>query len=303
MIVFDGSNSMWGQIDGTAKIEIARDLMDNLLGGWVEGRNVGLMAYGHRRRGDCGDIEVLVQPTQQGRQRILDNINAITPTGKTPLTDAVGAAAQALSYTDQPATVVLISDGLESCERDPCALAKTLSQGGVGFTAHVVGYGLGAEEDVSSLACIAENTGGQYITASNGQELGAALSTVSTAVAQSEPEPEPEPEPAQQVVEVTGPETAMGGSDIQATWTPTLAESDYINVVPVGTDPGEFGSYVRIGQSEQITLPVPGVEGLYEIRYLHNQTKTVLGHHTLEVTKPQVDLNAPDQVQTGATFD
>lgn len=303
MIVFDGSNSMWGQIDGTAKIEIARDLMDNLLGGWVEGRNVGLMAYGHRRRGDCGDIEVLVQPTQQGRQRILDNINAITPTGKTPLTDAVGAAAQALSYTDQPATVVLISDGLESCERDPCALAKTLSQGGVGFTAHVVGFGLGAEEDVSSLACIAENTGGQYITASNGQELGAALSTVSTAVAQSEPEPEPEPEPAQQAVEVTGPETAMGGSDIQATWTPTLAESDYINVVPVGTDPGEFGSYVRIGQSEQITLPVPGVEGLYEIRYLHNQTKTVLGHHTLEVTKPQVDLNAPDQVQTGATFD
>ena len=56
MVVFDGSNSMWGQIEGTAKIEIARGVMDNLLGDWTEDRNVGLMAYGHRRRGDCGDI-------------------------------------------------------------------------------------------------------------------------------------------------------------------------------------------------------------------------------------------------------
>ena len=51
MVVFDGSNSMWGQIDGTAKIEIARNAMGSLLGEWTEDRKVGLMAYGHRRRG------------------------------------------------------------------------------------------------------------------------------------------------------------------------------------------------------------------------------------------------------------
>ncbi|HCQ64843.1 MAG TPA: hypothetical protein DIU07_06600, partial [Rhodobacteraceae bacterium] len=54
MVVFDGSNSMWGQIEGTAKIEIARGVMDNLLGEWTDDRSVGLMAYGHRQRGDCG---------------------------------------------------------------------------------------------------------------------------------------------------------------------------------------------------------------------------------------------------------
>ena len=57
MVVFDGSNSMWGQIDGVAKIEIARGVMENLLGDWVDDRQVGLMAYGHRQRGDCSDIE------------------------------------------------------------------------------------------------------------------------------------------------------------------------------------------------------------------------------------------------------
>lgn len=126
LVVFDGSNSMWGQIDGTAKIEIARGVMENLLGDWVEDRNVGLMAYGHRTRGDCGDIEELVEPGAQSRSDILDQINGITPTGKTPLTDAVEQAAKRLSYTDTPATVVLISDGLGSCERDPCALAAAL---------------------------------------------------------------------------------------------------------------------------------------------------------------------------------
>lgn len=300
MVVFDGSNSMWGQIDGTAKVEIARGVMENLLGEWVEGRNVGLMAYGHRRRGDCADIEVLVDPGQQARQDILDRINAITPTGKTPLTDAVEAAAKALAYTDQPATVVLISDGLESCERDPCALARVLEQGGVGFTAHVVGFGLGADEDASSLACIAEHTGGQYITASNAEELGAALSTVGTAVAQSEPEPEPEP--ALQQVTVQGPETAVGGSDIRVAWTPTIEKADYINVVPVGSDPDTFGKYVRIGDAKEVSVTVPGSEGLYEIRYLHNQSKDVLGHATIEITKPEVELQAEEAVQTGAKF-
>ncbi len=306
MVVFDGSNSMWGQIDGTAKIEIARGVMDNLLGEWVDERSVGLMAYGHRRRGDCGDIEVLVEPGREARQSILDRINAITPTGKTPLTDAVEAAAWALSYTDQPATVVLISDGLESCERDPCALATALEQGGVGFTAHVVGFGLGSEEDTSSLECIAENTGGQYITAGSAAELQDALSVVGTAVAEAapepQPEPEPEPEPEMPAVAVDGPDTAVGGSEIMVTWTPTISEGDYINVVPLGTDPDVFGSYVRIGKSTEVTLPVPGDEGLYEVRYLNNQSKEVLGHDTLEITKGEVELSAPDTVQTGAEF-
>jgi len=303
MIVFDGSNSMWGQIDGTAKIEIARQTMENLLGDWVEGRNVGLMAYGHRRRGDCGDIEVLVEPAQNTQNVILERIQQITPTGKTPLTDAVEAAANALSYSDTPATVVLISDGLESCERDPCALAQALERGGVGFTAHVVGFGIGADEDTSSLACIADNTGGEYITASSAEELGTALSAVGSAVAQSNPEPEPEPEPDLAKVAVEGPDTAVGGSDIQVTWTPTIDSGDYITIVPVGSDPDDFGIYVRIGDAEEVTLAVPGSEGLYEIRYLHNQSKEVLGHDTVEITKPSVTLNAEDAVQTGSKFD
>jgi Ca-activated chloride channel family protein len=300
MIVFDGSNSMWGQIEGTAKIVIARDLMENLLGDWVDDRSVGLMAYGHRTRGDCSDIEVLVEPGQAARETILERINGVTPTGKTPLSDAVEQAATALSYTDQPATVVLISDGLESCERDPCALAEALEKGGVGFTAHVVGFGLGSDEDTSSLACIAENTGGQYITATNADELGAALSTVGNAVAETVPEPNPEPEaPA---VLVQAPDTAVGGTNIKVTWASTVAERDYITIVPVGTDPDQAGVYVQVGKASEVVLAVPGDEGLYEVRYFASESRETLGHDTIEITKPDVALTAPDIIETGGAL-
>ncbi|MEQ9260452.1 MAG: VWA domain-containing protein [Roseovarius sp.] len=213
MVVMDASNSMWGQIDGTAKITIAKDLMETLLGEWADAREVGLIAYGHRERSDCGDIETLVAPGTSARADILEQVRALSPRGRTPLTDAVERAAGELGYSERPATVVLISDGLESCERDPCALAAALEASGVSFTAHVVGFGLGADEDTASLSCIAEETGGLYIQAGNAEELAAALASVGTAVAaltpeaqplpqapseprpRARPEPEPQPEP------------------------------------------------------------------------------------------------------------
>ena len=58
MLVLDASGSMWGQINGKPKIAIAREAVAEMLDGW-NGGDLGLMAYGHRRKGDCGDSEVL----------------------------------------------------------------------------------------------------------------------------------------------------------------------------------------------------------------------------------------------------
>ena len=303
MIVFDGSNSMWGQIDGKAKIEIARGVMDNLLGEWTEERSVGLMAYGHRRRGDCTDIETLVQPGTAARDDILARINAITPTGKTPLSDAVEQAAIALSYTDQPATVVLISDGLESCERDPCALADALEKGGVEFTAHVVGFGLSGDADTASLSCIADKTGGAFISASNADELGAALSAVGTAVAQADPEPvaEPEPEPELPQVTLSGPATAVTGSEFPVSWDPLL-KNDYVAIVPLGAKEDAFGNYTATSDKSEAKLRAPSDAGLYELRYIDRGSRAILGTAAIEITDPTVTVTAPETVLTGQSF-
>ncbi|HUH77315.1 MAG TPA: VWA domain-containing protein, partial [Devosia sp.] len=177
VIVYDASGSMWGQIDGVSKLEIAREVMGDLVQNWSDNTNLGLVAYGHRSEGDCRDIQTLIEPGPVDRASFIDTVNAIRPKGKTPISAAVQHAAELLSYRDNPATVVLISDGLETCQADPCALAEQLSRQGVKFTAHVVGFDLDDGAN-AQLACIADNTGGVFVPAQNADELKEALAHV-----------------------------------------------------------------------------------------------------------------------------
>ncbi len=193
IIVLDASGSMWGQIDGRAKLEIAREALGSVLSGMDPATEIGLMAYGHREKGSCTDIELVVPPAAGTAQAIIDAANAMKFLGKTPLSDAVKLAAEDLKYTEDAATVILITDGIETCEADPCALGAALESAGVNFTAHVVGFGL-TEEEGRAVACLAENTGGKYIQASDAGTLVEALKTT-VVVAEPAPVPEPAPEP------------------------------------------------------------------------------------------------------------
>jgi Ca-activated chloride channel family protein len=187
IMVLDGSGSMWGRIDGRPKLEIARETAARVLGNLPPSQKFGLLAYGHRSRGDCKDIELMVRPATGTSGAILSAIKEMKFQGKTPLTEAVRQAAQALRSTEEPATVVLITDGLETCEADPCALAAELEKTGVNFTAHVIGFGLSREEG-AKVACIAERTGGRYMEARNADSLADALAST---VIKATPPPAP----------------------------------------------------------------------------------------------------------------
>lgn len=178
ILVLDVSNSMWGQIDGVSKIEIARDAVGDLLAHWDPKADLGLVAYGHRRAGDCSDIEYVIRVGPVDAAAFKAKVDSLVPRGKTPLTEAVRDAAEILNYADVPATVILVSDGIESCKADPCKLAVELERGGVNFTAHVIGFDVARIADQRQLSCLADETGGEYLTADNAMELTEALRTV-----------------------------------------------------------------------------------------------------------------------------
>ncbi|GAA4106438.1 VWA domain-containing protein [Aminobacter aganoensis] len=194
IIVLDASGSMWGQIDGKPKLEIARQALRSVLTTIPADTELGLMAYGHREKGSCSDIELVVPPASGSASAITAAADSMKFLGKTPLSAAVKQAAEDLKYTEDKATVILITDGLETCSADPCALGKELEQSGVDFTAHVVGFGLTAEEG-RQVACLAENTGGKYIQASDAKGLEDALAQTVAEPAPA-PAPAPAPEPA-----------------------------------------------------------------------------------------------------------
>lgn len=199
MIVFDGSGSMWGQVGGRPKIELAREALSSVLSEAEADMEIGMLAYGHRVRGQCSDIELIVPtgPAGQTVPRILEAANRMNPRGMTPLADAVLIAAQRMGHTEQAATVVLLTDGIETCGGDPCALGRLLASEGVDFRAHVVGFDL-TDAEQQQVACLAEETGGLFLAANSAEELRDALATTLAAepAALPDPEPEPEPEPA-----------------------------------------------------------------------------------------------------------
>ena len=174
ILVLDASGSMWQRVEKKEKILIAREVIGNMLKDWDTNTELGLIAYGHRRKGDCGDIETMVTPGPVDTQAIRGIVDRIKPKGKTPLSAAVMKAAEELRYTEERATVILISDGKETCDMDPCAVGKTLEEAGVDFTAHVIGFDL-ADDERQQLQCLAETTGGRYFDAQKAEELKVAL--------------------------------------------------------------------------------------------------------------------------------
>jgi Ca-activated chloride channel family protein len=269
IIVLDGSGSMWAQIDGKARITIARETLHEVLATLPGDLELGFMTYGHREKGNCDDIEMLIEPATGTGSAIAAAADNINPKGMTPISDAVRLAAEDLRFTEQKATVILITDGLETCEVDPCALASDLEAQGIDFTTHVLGFGL-SDEEGQQVACLAENTGGQYLSANDGDALVEALTTTVAQVVQAAPEPPPEPEP-EPVAEYNykptaslsegGPDLATENADLVWEWHTVAADgskgeyvgTDYNSDFEGSLEPGDYIMTATMGyaSSEQ----------------------------------------------------
>ena len=180
ILVLDASGSMWGEVDGRPKIEIARETVASVVDTLPEYTRLGLMAYGHNRKGDCTDIDLLlpVEPVDGGR--FLSTVQDIQPKGKTPLTTAVERAAERLRISEQPASVILVTDGIETCGGDPCALSEEHAETGIDFSALVIAFDL-ASQEAESVRCLAEDTGCLFLEAGDRDGLERALqSTLDT---------------------------------------------------------------------------------------------------------------------------
>jgi len=311
VLVLDVSGSMWGQIGGKSKIEIARDSIKSLVKDWPESREVGLVAYGHQKKGDCNDIETVLPIGSLNKTKLSKVVDKLTPKGMTPLSASVKHAAEELKYTENKATVILISDGIENCNLDPCSIGTELESYGIDFTAHVIGFDIGKEEDQKGLKCLAENTGGMYFSANNAEQLSEALDkTTKELIAEKPPTPSPSasptPEPTSTPLpeaKIQAPESAIAGTEIEV-----LPEADkgldgYFYLYSKGKD--KSLTYSRINESkdgnnnyDKSAIRLPAIAGEYEIRW-ENSRKEVLARTTVKVIDAEISIGAPDEANIG----
>ncbi len=177
IFILDASGSMRGQVGGEPKISIAKNVLIKLIQDMPVGVNVGLVAYGHRRKGDCNDVEELAALGKPNKQELINKIKALRPKGKTPISHSVELTAEKLRAMEEETTIVLVSDGKETCGGDPCELVRKLKESGIKFIMHVIGFDVNPEEK-EQLECLAKAGGGTYYTARSANEFLFAMKKV-----------------------------------------------------------------------------------------------------------------------------
>lgn len=161
LFIFDGSNSMHGQWQNSRKIEVAKKLMRETMDELKDIPNleVALRVYGHQtaiRPGqqDCNDTKLEVPFGNNNFDRIKTKINSIDPKGTTPIARSLEYAAQDFPKCDECRNVIiLITDGIEACDEDPCAVAKMLREKGIEVRPYVIGIAMDMES-LKDFRCI-----------------------------------------------------------------------------------------------------------------------------------------------------
>jgi Ca-activated chloride channel family protein len=177
VVILDGSGSMWGPIDGTPKIEVAQQGLTSLIER-LEGRaDLGLLGYGHRRKGDCRDIDLAFPPGPIDAAAAKQWVAKFSPRGKTPMASAITTAGQALAEKGPGGSIVVVTDGADNCRQDPCAAASALIDADPTLKMHVVILGK-TDEDMRKTRCIAEAGHGSIADVGSPAELAPALDKI-----------------------------------------------------------------------------------------------------------------------------
>jgi hypothetical protein len=180
-VIIDVSNSMWSQIGGRPKIELAREALQGALHDLPPDVAVGLRAYGHRvsvenRNSGCADTERLLIPAPGNGSAIVGIANGLTPRGQTPIARSLREAGADLREEGGAGIILLMSDGVESCGGDPVAVVSNLRASGLDVILHTVGLGV-TNEEAEVLAALAIAGGGRYFNAPTGSELLVGIDT------------------------------------------------------------------------------------------------------------------------------
>ncbi|MET0640285.1 MAG: VWA domain-containing protein [Hyphomicrobium sp.] len=257
MLILDGSGSMWGRLPpaNLPKIDIVREKLGGLLAAPSSTR-LGLVSFGHRRRGDCNDVELIAGPDRP-RQDVLAPIASLNPRGPGPLTAALKLAAGAIGQS-RPAQIVVIGDNADNCWQDSCAAARDIAKTSPGVVVQVIGIGVPAAER-PRMSCIAEATGGHYYDITESDGLNAAIDEA-TKLAMLSPsgvagagandgKPTPPPPPA--------------GASLRAS--AALAEGGPLLTVPIKWRVYKAGGTTPLGQTEGRDISAKLAAGDYEV--------------------------------------
>lgn len=176
LFVFDASQSMYGQWQSDTKFNIAVRLLSGILDSLHSQPNLelALRVYGHQKQfppQDCNDTRLEVPFAKDNVARIKHVLKIITPKGTTPIAYSLSQATKDFPPCDNCRNIViLITDGLEECGGDPCAVSLELQKKGIVLKPFIIGIGKNFRDQFE---CV-----GTYFDASNETQFRNALNII-----------------------------------------------------------------------------------------------------------------------------
>jgi len=178
-IILDVSGSMKTPLGKKTRWTTALDVLKDVVATVPDDFNVGLRVYAHRqparlKEATCVDTELLVPIRKIDRARLQSSVARLQPRGETPLIYSILKAPDDLKAVGG-GSVVVITDGEDTCDGDPVAAAAQLKSSGVDVTLNIVGFTLKDKKAQDQLTTLARSMGGEYYGAQSGQALARAL--------------------------------------------------------------------------------------------------------------------------------
>lgn len=160
LFVLDASNSMNAFWENEPRITVARRvLMESLKPlEHMPHLELALRVYGHQTRiepgkQDCDDTKLEVPFGTHNTQAIRNRMNEIRCLGTTPIARSLERAADDFPDSEARNVIILITDGIEACDEDPCAVSRALQAKGIILKPFVIGIGID-EANKYSLKCV-----------------------------------------------------------------------------------------------------------------------------------------------------
>ncbi len=176
--MFDASQSMFGRWQTGVKMEVAKKLLSNLLDSLarVDNLELALRCYGHQSKfppQDCKDTKLEVPFGPNTALRIKNRINELEPRGTTPIAYSLEKSGDDFPPCSNCRNIIiLITDGIEECSGDPCAVSAALQKNGIVLKPFVIGVGLGVDIK-KQFECV-----GTYYDAANESQFHTVLNVV-----------------------------------------------------------------------------------------------------------------------------
>lgn len=175
--VMDFSNTMNTAIGDRPRIDLTRDAIEAAMDEADPRIEVGVVAYGHRRAGDCRDVEAVVPLAPLDTEDFSTRIDPLDARGKASLDRALEAAAEMLAGIAGRSSIIVTAGAGDACGVDICARAAALEAERPALAIHVVGIGDDPAK-LEPLQCLAEATGGLFQAAADAAAIDTAIRKV-----------------------------------------------------------------------------------------------------------------------------